>query len=161
LIEEVIDGVGILAQLCPEEEQQQQRFPMLGVTLRLVTTTAAAVEELKKKVIHIVRYPNLGPRLGFASDDVISSDDVTPDIILGYQMQKLQEVGYRDVRIADSTDATVNIDINTGLSNNTIAAIVPAKLVEMTYSTNLAPDQIRKDTSFRLLLMQHLATWEI
>jgi len=44
----------------------------------------------------------------------------------------------------DSTDTTVNVDINTGSNNNTIAATVPAKLVEMTYSTNLAPDQIRK-----------------
>src|SRR5215204_273170 len=59
-------------------------------------------------------------------------------------MQKLQEVGYRDIRVVDSTDTTINVDISTGLNNSTIAATVPAKLVEMTYSTNLAPYQIRK-----------------
>jgi hypothetical protein len=47
-------------------------------------------------------------------------------------MQKLQEVGYRDIGIV----------ISTGLNNNVIAN-VPAKLVEMTYSTNFAPSEIR------------------
>ena len=118
---------------------------MREVTLPLVTTTTgSSCLGAQEEVIHIVRYPNLSPRLGFASDDVISNDDVTPDIILGYQMQKLQEVGYRDIRVVDSTDTTINVDISTGLNNIAIAATVPAKLVEMTYSTNLAPDQIRK-----------------
>jgi PKD repeat protein len=145
LIEEVLDGVGILAQLCPEEEQQLAALPNAEGNTSISNNNNSSCRGAQEEVIHIVRYPNLGSRLGFASDDVISSDDVTPDIILGYQMQKLQEVGYRDIRIADNTDTTVNIDINTGgLNNNTIAATVPAKLVEMTYSTNLAPDQIRK-----------------
>src|SRR5215210_2523629 len=144
LIEEVLDGVGILAQLCPEEEQQVAALPKAGGNTSISNNNRSSCRGAQEEVIHIIRYPNLGPRLGFASDDISGSDDVTPDIILGYQMQKLQEVGYRDIRIADSTDTTVNIDINTGLSNNTIAATVPAKLVEMTYSTNLAPDQIRK-----------------
>src|SRR5215210_7975199 len=144
LIEEVLDGVGILAQLCPEEEQQVAALPNAGDNTSISNNSMSSCRGAQEEVIHIIRYPNLGPRLGFVSDDIIGNDDVTPDIILGYQMQKLQEVGYRDIRIADSTDTTVNIDINTGLSNNTIAATVPAKLVEMTYSTNLAPDQIRK-----------------
>ena len=56
-------------------------------------------------------------------------------------MQKLQEVGYRDIGIVNSTDTTMNV-ISTGLNNNVIAN-VPAKLVEMTHSTNFAPSEIR------------------
>src|SRR5215213_7956577 len=146
LIEEVVDGVGILAQLCPEEEQQLAAFPNAGGNTSISGNNSnnnTSCRGAQEEVIHVVRYPNMGSRLGFASDDVIDDDGVTPDFILGYQMQKLQEVGYRDIRIVDSTDTTVNVDISTGF-NNTIAATVPAKLVEMTYSTNLAPDQIRK-----------------
>src|SRR5215213_857088 len=149
LVAEVLDGVGILAQLCQEEEQQQLAvLPSAGGNTSISNNnnnnSSSRCLGAQEEVIHIVRYPNLSPRLGFASDDVISNDDVTPDIILGYQMQKLQEVGYRDIRVVDSTDTTINVDISTGLNNSTIAATVPAKLVEMTYSTNLAPDQIRK-----------------
>jgi PKD repeat protein len=146
LVAEVLEGVGILAQLCPEEEQQLAVLPNAGgnTSISNNNNNSSSCLGAQEEVIHIVRYPNLSPRLGFASDDVISNDDVTPDIILGYQMQKLQEVGYRDIRVVDSTDTTINVDISTGLNNSTIAATVPAKLVEMTYSTNLAPDQIRK-----------------
>src|SRR5829696_7533020 len=146
LMAEVLDGVGILARLCPEKEQQLAVLPNAGgnASVSNNNNNSSSCQGAQEEVIHIVRYPNLSPRLGFASDDVISNDDVTPDIILGYQMQKLQEVGYRDIRVVDSTDTTINVDISTGLNNSTIAATVPAKLVEMTYSTNLAPDQIRK-----------------
>jgi PKD repeat protein len=146
LMAEVLDGVGILAQLCPEKEQQLAVLPNAGgnASVSNNNNSSSSCQGAQEEVKHIVRYPNLSPRLGFASDDVISNDDVTPDIILGYQMQKLQEVGYRDIRVVDSTDTTINVDISTGLNNSTIAATVPAKLVEMTYSTNLAPDQIRK-----------------
>src|SRR5215208_2281380 len=105
LIEEVLDGVGILAQLCPEEEQQLAAFPNAGGNTSISNNNnSSSCRGAQEEVIHIVRYPNLGPRLGFASDDVISSVDVTPDVILGYQMQKLQEVGYRDIRTAESID---------------------------------------------------------
>src|SRR5215213_5579099 len=145
LMAEVLDGVGILARLCPEKEQQLAVLPNAGGNASVSNNNnSSSCRGAQEEVIHIVRYPNLSPRLGFASDDVISNDDVIPDIILGYQMQKLQEVGYRDIRVVDSTDTTINVDISTGLNNSTIAATVPAKLVEMTYSTNLAPDQIRK-----------------
>ena len=57
-------------------------------------------------------------------------------------MQKLQEVGYRDIRILNSTDAIIDI-VGTALNNSTIGT-VPARLVEMTYSTNLNPTEIRQ-----------------
>src|SRR5215216_2916282 len=87
LIEEVLDGVGILAQLCPEEEQQLAALPNAEGNTSISNNSSSSCRGAQEEVIHIVRYPNLGPRLGFASDDVISSDDITPDIILGYQMQ--------------------------------------------------------------------------
>jgi hypothetical protein len=84
----------------------------------------------------------LGARLGISSEDVITNDDITPYTILAYQMQKLQEVGYSDIEIVNSTDMIVNV-ISTGLNNNVIAT-VSAKLVEMTYSTNFAPNETRR-----------------
>src|SRR5215204_6959147 len=114
LMAEVLDGVGILAQLCPEKEQQLAVLPNAGgnASVSNNNNNSSSCQGAQEEVIHIVRYPNLSPRLGFASDDVISNDDVTPDIILGYQMQKLQEVGYRDIRVVDSTDTTINVDIS-------------------------------------------------
>ena len=51
---EALQGYGILAQLCPEEEHPQQQaghFPMLVVAhlLAAAARTTTAVEELKKK----------------------------------------------------------------------------------------------------------------
>jgi PKD repeat protein len=105
----------------------------------------------------------LGARLGLTSDDIfaIINRDTIPNAILTYQIQKLQEAGYRNIQIVNSTDTTINVDISTGLNNNnnnnnaiaagtattttttTTTTIVPAKLVAMTYSTNLAPNETR------------------
>jgi hypothetical protein len=57
-----------------------------------------------------------------------------------YQLQKLQEAGYRDIEIVNNTDTAVNL--TNPLTNQTIAT-VPAKTVEMTYSTNFAPSEAR------------------
>jgi len=147
LATEVLQGYGVLALLCQEEQQQQQSQ---GATVSDAGANSSTSSESNgscqgaREVIHIVRYPNLGARLGLASDDIISNDDVTADVVLAYQMQKLQEVGYRDIRIVNSTDTTINVDLGTALNNNTMGAMVPAKLVEMTYSTNLAPDETRR-----------------
>jgi PKD repeat protein len=66
---------------------------------------------------------------------------MTTDNVLSYHMQKLQEVGYNGIEIVNSTDTTLNVaDAQT---NETIATTVPAKLVEMTYSTNFAPNETR------------------
>jgi len=134
---EVLQGYGILAQLCPEEQQAV-------AVIASNNNTFSRCERSEGNVMHIIRYPNLGARLGFASDDGVATtnnSNITPDIILEYQMQKLQEVGYRDIGIVNITDTTMNV-ISTGLNNNVIAN-VPAKLVEMTYSTNFAPSEIR------------------
>jgi PKD repeat protein len=164
LVTEVLDGVGILAQLCPEEEQQQVAFRNSSVntsnsSISINSDTCQGAQQL----IHVIRYPNLGTRLGLTSDDIfaIINRDTIPNAILAYQIQKLQEVGYRNIQIVNSTDTTVNVDISTGLNNNNnnnnnnaigaaatatataTTTVVPAKLVAMTYSTNLAPNETR------------------
>jgi len=134
LAAEVLQGYGILAQLCPQE-QQQSSLPSVGGSNRYIGNCQQAQEE----VIHILRYPNLGTRLGISSDDIFTviNRDTIPNSILAYHIQKLQEVGYRDIQIVNSADTTMNVDISTGQNSSRTATVVPAKLVEMTYSTAL------------------------
>src|ERR671923_1386395 len=149
LLSEVLQGYGILAQLYPEEQQQQAALPNVGGSGDIFSSSSSSCEGAQEEVIHILRYPNLGTRLGFTSDDIIANSNNIMNAILSYQIQKLQEVGYTDIKIVNSTDTTVSVDISTeaGISssnNSTVpAATVPAKLVEMTYSTNFAPNEIR------------------
>jgi plastocyanin len=141
LLAEVLQGYGILAQLCPQEQQQQALTNVGNGTYQ------GSCQEAQENNIYIVRYPNLGVRLGFASDDGITTiNNITTGDILAYQIQKLQEVGYKNINIVNNTDTTINVNINiTGINNNTVpAATVPAKLVEMTYSTNFAPNEIKR-----------------
>jgi PKD repeat protein len=148
LLSEVLQGYGILAQLCPEEQQQAVRNVSGGSGGNTVTSSSSSSCQGAggEDIIHIIRYPNLGARLGFTSDDIftIINRDTIPNAILTYHMQKLQEVGYRNIQIINSIDTTINV-ISTDLNNNRIAATttVPAKLVEMTYSTNFAPNETR------------------
>src|SRR5215207_1523647 len=158
LVAEALDGVGILAQLCPKEEQQQVAFGNSGGNTSNSSISINSDRCQGAQVIHVIRYPNLGARLGLTSDDIfaIINRDTIPNAILAYQIQKLQEAGYRDIQIVNSTDTTINVDISTGLNNNnnnnaaiagttatTTTTRVPAKLVAMTYSTNLAPNETR------------------
>src|SRR5215212_7160276 len=156
LVAEALDGGGILAQLCPEEEQQQVAFRNSGGNTSNSSISTNSDRCQGAQVIHVIRYPNLGARLGLTSDDIfaIINRDTIPNAVLAYQTQKLQEAGYRDIQIVNSTDTTINVDISTGLNNNDNNAIaagtatttttrVPAKLVAMTYSTNLAPNETR------------------
>src|SRR5215213_9992772 len=163
LVVEALEGFGILAQLCPEEDQQQQQVAQLNNADGIGNTSSSGNSSTTtsinnnnscqgaQEVVHVVRYPNLGGRLGLSSDDVfaIINRNTIPNAILSYQIQKLQEVGYRNIQIVNSTDTTIDVDISTGLNNNNnnnnnaigaaaITTVVPAKLVAMTYSTNLA-----------------------
>src|SRR5215211_4478113 len=149
LAAEVLEGYGILAQLCPEGQQAQQ------AAFSNVSSGGAnngSCQQAREELVHVIRYPNLGARLGLTSDDIfaIINRDTIPNAILTYQIQKLQEAGYRDIQIVNSTD--INNNNNNNNDNNAIAAgttattittRVPAKLVAMTYSTNLAPNETR------------------
>jgi len=147
LATEVLQGYGVLAQLCPAEQQQEALLINAGGNTSNISNSSTNNGnscQRAQEVIHVIRYPNLGARLGFASDDDVATannSNVTPDTILAFKMLKLQEVGYRDIRIVDSIDVTMNV-ISSVLNNNVIAT-VPAKFVEMTYSTSLAPNETR------------------
>jgi PKD repeat protein len=147
LAAEVLQGYGVLAELCPQEHEQGQ------TVLRNVerssnnsnSNTYIGSCQQAREVIHVLRYPNLGAKVGIADDDIftIIDRDTIPNAILDYHTQKLKEVGYRDIQIVSSTDTTINIDNSTGLNNRGIPTAVPAKLVEITYNTNFAPNETR------------------
>jgi PKD repeat protein len=147
--EESTQGYGILAQLCPQEEGQGQGAAAApsnnvsgsggggGDTVRC--------QGSEGDIIHIVRYPDLDTRLQVPNNITTTNNNnnvTTIDNILLYHMQKLEEVGYRNITIVNSTYTAVNI-INPQ-TNQTIS-IVPAKTVEMKYRTSAsAPNEIRE-----------------
>ena len=135
--EESRQGYGILAQLCPQEQEQAGPSNVSrgggGDTVRC--------QGSEGDIIHIVRYPDLDARLQAANNiTTTNNNNMTIDNILLYHMQKLGQVGYRGMEIMDNTDTTLNV-IN-AQTNQTIAT-VPAKNVEMTYNTNFAPNETR------------------
>jgi hypothetical protein len=123
---EVSEGLRILVQLCPEEEQQRV-FPNASGGSS-TDSTSNSCQGAQEEVIHIVQYPDL--ETGVQEDNNITT----------YHLQKLQEVGYRNIQIVNNTDMTVNIA--NPQTDETIAT-VPAKLVEMTYSTNVDLNETR------------------
>jgi PKD repeat protein len=138
LSEESTQGYGILAQLCPQE--QQAVLP--NAASNGSDTFSSSCDQSENNIIHIVRYHDLDTRLQAANNVTSSSNSImTSDSILSYHLQKLQEVGYRSMQIVNSTDMTVNL--TNPQTNQTIAA-VPAKFVEMTYNTASAPNEIRE-----------------
>src|SRR5215216_1453272 len=146
LLEEATQGYGILAQLCPEEEEEQQgavptTLPNAGGSGRGDDTSSC--EGSENYVIRIVRYPDLDTRFKAANNVTTNSNNnssVTNDNILSYHLQKLQEIDYRGIQIVNSADTTVNL---TNPQTNQTIATVPAKFVEMTYSTAIAPNETR------------------
>jgi PKD repeat protein len=140
LSEESVQGYGILAQLCPQEEQEEEQAALSNVSSRGNTTTSCQGSE--GDVIHVVRYPDLDTRL-FANNATTANNTMitTTDNILTYHLQKLQEVGYRSMQIVNSTDMTLNV---TNAQTNQTIATVPGQFVEMTYNTASAPNQIRE-----------------
>jgi PKD repeat protein len=138
LEEESTQGYGILAQLCPQEEQQQQQAALSNFS---GSNDTASCQGSEGDIIHIVRYPDLDTRLQATNNvTTTNNNNMTIDNILLYHMQKLQEVGYSGIEIVNSTDTTLNI---TNAQTDQTIAIVPAKNVEITYSTNFASNQTR------------------
>jgi hypothetical protein len=147
LAAEVLRGYGLLAQFCPAEQQQGVLLVDAGGNTSTVSNSTSDNSnscQRAQEVIHVIRYPNLGARLELDSDNNVTAtngSNISPDTILAFQMLKLQEVGYSDIRIVDSKDTT--IDVTSSLLNNRAIATIPAKLVELTYSTNLDPNETR------------------
>src|ERR671919_324108 len=146
LLEESTQGYAILAQLCPQEEQEEEEQAALSnVSGRGDTTTSCQGSE--GDIIHIVRYPDLDTRLQVPNNITTNNGNLTIDNILSYHMQKLQEVGYRNITIVNSTYTSVNL---TNPQTNQTVSIVPAQFVEIQYSSAAvdivvsSPNQIRE-----------------
>src|SRR5215210_6934316 len=134
VLEEATQGYGILAQLCPTDQHQQPTLPNVRAS-----GNTSSCNGSENDVIHIVRYPDLDNRLQ-AANNVTTNNSMTNDNVLSYHLQKLQEVGYRSIWIVNSTDMTLNL--RNPQTNQTIAT-VPAKSVNMTYTTAIAPNETR------------------
>ena len=148
LSEESKQGYGILVQLCraggqEEQHQQQEQPPLINVS-DSGGVSGSCKKQSQGEIIHIIRYPNLGARLGITLADI---NDVIPDSVLQYEIQKLQEVGYRDINVVNSTKTKL-IAQYLHESNVPIIATVPAKLVELTYRTDFAPSEIKRGYLF-------------
>jgi hypothetical protein len=137
LAAEVLQGYGVLAQLCPGGEGAQQQGALTNVS----SGDSSCQQQGQEEVIHILRYPNLGTRLGITVDDVRNS---VPGAIIRYQNQMLQEVGYRDIEIVNSTRGRININYTTAEGVPVTEATVPSRIIEMTYSTSSAPNEMRR-----------------
>src|SRR5215207_10236646 len=142
LSNESSQGYGILAQLCPEEEQQGAPPTNNASGGSSTDSTSNSCRGSQEEVIYIIRYPDLDTRIQAASNvtATASNNNMTTDDIQSYHLQKLQEVGYRSMQIVNTTDITLNL---TNPQTNETIATVPARLVEMAYSTNFAPDETR------------------
>ena len=140
LAAEVTEGYGILTQLCPEEEEGQQQGALTNVSSSR-SGSCQQQQQAQKEIIHIIRYPNLGARLGIAPDDI---SGIIPDSILEYEIQKLQEVGYREINIVNSTNTAIRVHYITAEDVPLPEATVPARLLEITYSTGSAPSEMRR-----------------
>ena len=138
--EESRQGYGILAQLCPQGLLQQQQEQQLTAPSNISRSRdIARCQGTEGDIIHIVRYPDLDVRLQEVSSNITVHNNMTIDNILFYHMQKLQQVGYSRIQIVNSTDTTLNV---TNAQTNQTIATVPARLVEVTYSTASAPNVI-------------------
>jgi hypothetical protein len=143
--QEATQGYGILAQLCPEEEEEQEEQQGAATLPNLDGSggeDTSSCEGSENDVIHIVRYPDLDNGLQAANNVTTTSNNsiTTNDNILLYNLDKLREVGYMDIEIVNSTDMTVNL---TNPQTNQTIATVPAKTVEMTYTSPIAPNEAR------------------
>ena len=140
--EESRQGYGILAQLCPQEMQQHQQEQQRAAPSNVSRSgDTARCQGSEGDIIHIVRYPDLDVRLQGVSSNITAHNNMTIDNILLYHMQKLEQVGYNRIQVVNSTDTTLNV---TNAQTNQTIATVPARLVEVTYSTASAPNVIRE-----------------
>jgi PKD repeat protein len=159
--EESTRGYGILAQLCLGEEQQQRQQGQEGAAPVNANNTYGC-QTAQEEVVHVVRYPNLDTGIQAANNSnsttatapptsgasfnnnnqTIATTTTTIDNILAYHLQKLQQVGYNSIQIANNVDTSVNLTM--AQSNQTLTTL-PAKFVEMTYTTaSSAPNETKR-----------------
>jgi hypothetical protein len=145
LLNESSQGYGILAQLCPEEEQQGAPLTNNASGGSSTDSRSNSCRGSQEEVIYIIRYPDLDTRIQAASNVTTTTatsgnNNITTDNVQSYHLQKLQEVGYRSPQILNSTEVRLNL---TNPQTNETIATVPARFVEIAYSTNSAPNETR------------------
>ncbi len=158
--EESTRGYGILAQICLGEEQEQQQQGQEGAAPVNANNTYGC-QVAQEEVVHIVRYPNLDTGIQAANNSNSTTATAPPtsgasfnnnnqtiatattiDNILAYHLQKLQQVGYNSIQIVNNVDTSVNLTM--AQSNQTLTTL-PAKFVEMTYTTaSSAPNETKR-----------------
>jgi hypothetical protein len=122
LLEEMIQGSRLLAQICPQD-----------LAIDDIDRTYDCEESNEN--IYIQQYPNLADQPEFAS---IASSNIRNENLLEYQVMKLQKLGYDEISILHNTNTTINV-INSD-TNKTTIAVVPANLVEMRYNSPNSTD---------------------
>jgi hypothetical protein len=121
LLEEMMQGSRLLAQLCPQDQ-----------AIADIENTYNCEES--NESIYIQQYPNLADEPEFAS---IANSNIRNEDLLDYHIMKLQKLGYTEIRILHNTNMTINV-INSD-TNKTIT-VVPANLVEMRYNSANSTD---------------------
>jgi hypothetical protein len=132
LSEEGTRGYGLLAQLCPMEESQQQgvAFSTNAGDSNTNSSTSNGDNSCQgaQEVIHVIRYPDLVTRIQPGNN------------VTAYHLQKLQEVGYNVIQSANGVDREINL---TNPQTSQIVKTIPSKFVEMKYTTATAPNEAR------------------
>jgi len=155
--EELRRGYGILAQLCLSEEEQQRQQGQGDAALGNASNNNNC-QSAQEEVIHVVRYPYLDSGIQMTNNSSTGGSSATPttgasfnnnnsttattiDNVLAYHLQKLRQVGYNSIQIVNNADMTVNLAV--AQSNQTLTTL-PAKFVEITYTTASNPDETRR-----------------
>jgi hypothetical protein len=120
LLTEMLQGYRILAQLCPEQQALHDNGGRYNC-------------DEAQDLLYINQYPKLADEPEFASIANNNNNIIANEDFLKYQIRKLQEIGYSDIKIVNNTDVSINI---TNTDTNKTIAKVPANLVEMTYTKN-------------------------
>jgi hypothetical protein len=127
LSEELRRGYGLLAELCAEQEQGAQSLSPDTASAANSTTSNNRCQGAQE-VVHVIRYPDLNTTMQPTSN------------LTQFHLDKLQEVGYRNVQITNTADRTVNL--TNPLTNETIQT-VPATFADITYTTAGSTNQTR------------------
>jgi hypothetical protein len=129
--EEARLGYGLLAQLCSQEEQGAGAVsPDAASAANNATSSNSSnsCQGAQEEVVHIIRYPDLDTRMQPTSN------------LTQYHLQKLTDVGYRNMQIIATRDAIVNL--TNPLTNETLET-VPATFADMTYTTAMSPNETK------------------
>ena len=127
--EETRLGYGLLAQLCSQEEQGAGAVsPDAASAANNTTSSSNSCQGAQEEVVHIIRYPDLDTRIQPTSN------------LTQYHLQKLTDVGYRNMQIIATRDVIVNL--TNPLTNETLQTS-QGQFADMTYTTTMSPNETK------------------